>query len=374
MLLRTALFLLVAVTSKANYVGTDIRGTPRSLEEDPVDEAPPADNPNTKDSVITSVCRYNADGTRVCTPINGTSTTGTQGVNNPPAPGPTGGFNNGLPETGSPPCVEGTRIYNGSHGGWITIRCPRTCSGCVGVPVHRGTGANCEQKCIVPNDLGKNGDWECGYCGNQGSNQGGTARPPPATGTLGVVGTTGGGTTGGGATGSGGTTGGSGGGTTGGTGGAPAGTGTLGVAGSGQQQGPTSGFTFPETNSPACEEGGMRIYNGSKGGWIPIRCPRSCTGCVGVRVHSMSGNQCTDRCITPRDLNNNNFKCGMCPAGTPTTPAGSTWGQGVRGSGNSKDNPTTFSAKEEVSGASQGTLVVAAAGVLMAVFYDLIFF
>ena len=74
---------------------------------------------------------------------------------------------------------------------------------------------------------------------------------------------------------------------------------------------PTPGLPNPNP-APACEEGAMEIYNGDHGGWISIRCPYSCTGCVGVIVHENTNGGCVQSCVTPNALNNDDYECGGC--------------------------------------------------------------
>jgi len=91
-------------------------------------------------------------------------------VTDVPLPVPSAPTIPGFPGSGSPACVEGsTMIYNGDHGGWITIRCPHSCSECYGVKVHKGSGSSCTQSCVTPRALEQDDDWECGYCTGTGT-------------------------------------------------------------------------------------------------------------------------------------------------------------------------------------------------------------
>jgi len=80
-----------------------------------------------------------------------------------------------------------------------------------------------------------------------------------------------------------------------------------------QATAPVQEVEAPTNPTSKCVEGATRIYNGV-GGWIDIRCPYSCSGCYGVKVHSIASNGvCTERCITPFALGDYSL-CGGCPA------------------------------------------------------------
>jgi len=86
------------------------------------------------------------------------------------------------------------------------------------------------------------------------------------------------------------------------------------------------------SEATTCVEGEMQIYDYRGGGWIPLRCPQSCTGCYGVKIHAVNNGVCTERCISPQMLlEDDHSECGECPT-TDTgndaqgTTAGSTIG------------------------------------------------
>jgi len=91
---------------------------------------------------------------------------------------------------------------------------------------------------------------------------------------------------------------------------------------------PPSPPTPPGLGTPSghgCVEGACQVYDEFKGGWNTIRCPHSCSGCYGVKVHTGNGGSCTDYCVTPRQLNNKDFVCGWCSQGSVSCSATSSF-------------------------------------------------
>jgi len=261
---------------------------------------------------------------------------------------------NGVATSGNSKCVEGDMtIYDAHAGGWVPLRCPRSCTGCFGVKAHSTYNGVCTGQCVSPGILQQNDFLQCGDCPTSsgtgddtqevtGGTNTGNVETPNTVGvpTLGPTEGDGPETN------------------TGDVNAVP----TLGPTKGGDPEtntggvptwGPTEGGD-PETTGGQgrCVEGDMQVFDGLAGGWIPIRCPRSCKGCYGVKIHTVNQvGLCSERCILPQALiEDDHSQCGGCPSDTVANAASA---GSVRGS-----NEASVTAKEDVSGASRSTLVL----------------